>query len=176
MKKKWLALIMTAMLTTSAMTPMVYAEDIEDFSSVEAEGEVPADAEVYTDVDDDSENMQTELPEAVDEEEFNSTDIEDTEENQVLITENEDAEFTDTEAFTSGEDLTSEELIETFSAGTTDNDAPYSGIDKLENGTYTVTANVYVPGEQNKVLKDVNAFLTNPKYPFGTGANLLLTP
>lgn len=78
---------------------------------------------------------------------------------------------TDIEESVDDGNMTADELTDVFVVGTEDNSAPYSSIDKLENGTYTVTANVYVPGEQNKVLKDVNAFLTNPKYPFGTGSD-----
>lgn len=77
----------------------------------------------------------------------------------------------DAEEFADNSNTTVDELAEAFSVGTSNNDAPYSSIDRLENGTYTVTANVYVPGELNKVLVGTNAFLTNPKYPFGSGAD-----
>ena len=59
-------------------------------------------------------------------------------------------------------------LLEAFSNGGS-SDAGGSGVSentKFVPGTYTVTANLYVPGELNAVL-GVNAYLTNPNNPLG---------
>lgn len=47
MRKKWLALLMVAMMTTTAIAPSVYAEELEDF-------------EIETDQVDSEENVDTE--------------------------------------------------------------------------------------------------------------------
>lgn len=162
MRKKWLALLMVAMMTTTAIAPSVYAEELEDF-------------EIETDQVDSEENVDTEgemaeVPDLADEDidiEKDEFEVEGTtaySDTDVLVSEEND--------FTSGEFSDGTENIEdVLAAGAEDNSAPYSSVDKLENGTYTVTANVYVPGELNKVLVGTNAFLTNPKYPFGSGAD-----
>lgn len=46
-------------------------------------------------------------------------------------------------------------------------DAPFSAAEEIENGEYTVTANVYIPGHLNKVL-GINAYPSNPDDPFGS--------
>ena len=157
MRKKWLALLMVAMMTTTAIAPSVYAEELEDF-------------EIETDQVDSEENVDTEgemaeVPDLADEDidiEKDEFEVEGT--TDVLVSEEND--FTSDE-FSDG----TENIEDVLAAGAEDNSAPYSSVDKLENGTYTVTANVYVPGELNKVLVGTNAFLTNPKYPFGSGAD-----
>ncbi|NSG81580.1 hypothetical protein HFM85_04040 [Blautia schinkii] len=162
MRKKWLALLMVAMMTTTAIAPSVYAEELEDF-------------EIETDQVDSEENVDTEgemaeVPDLADEDidiEKDEFEVEGTtaySDTDVLVSEEND--FTSDE-FSDG----TENIEDVLAAGAEDNSAPYSSVDKLENGTYTVTANVYVPGELNKVLVGTNAFLTNPKYPFGSGAD-----
>lgn len=162
MRKKWLALLMVAMMTTTAIAPSVYAEELEDF-------------EIETDQVDSEENVDTEgemaeVPDLADEDidiEKGEFEVEGTtaySDTDVLVSEEND--FTSDE-FSDG----TENIEDVLAAGAEDNSAPYSSVDKLENGTYTVTANVYVPGELNKVLVGTNAFLTNPKYPFGSGAD-----
>lgn len=162
MRKKWLALLMVAMMTTTAIAPSVYAEELEDF-------------EIETDRVDSEENVDTEgemaeVPDLADEDidiEKDEFEVEGTtaySDTDVLVSEEND--FTSDE-FSDG----TENIEDILAAGAEDNSAPYSSVDKLENGTYTVTANVYVPGELNKVLVGTNAFLTNPKYPFGSGAD-----
>lgn len=162
MRKKWLALLMVAMMTTTAIAPSVYAEELEDF-------------EIETDQVDSEENVDTEgemaeVPDLADEDidiEKDEFEVEGTtaySDTDVLVSEEND--FTSDE-FSDG----TENIEDVLAAGAEDNSAPYSSVDKLENGTYTVTANVYVPGELNKVLVATNAFLTNPKYPFGSGAD-----
>lgn len=162
MRKKWLALLMVAMMTTTAIVPSVYAEELEDF-------------EIETDQVDSEENVDTEgemaeVPDLADEDidiEKDEFEVEGTtaySDTDVLVYEEND--FTSDE-FSDG----TENIEDVLAAGAEDNSAPYSSVDKLENGTYTVTANVYVPGELNKVLVGTNAFLTNPKYPFGSGAD-----
>ena len=162
MRKKWLALLMVAMMTTTAIAPSVYAEELEDF-------------EIETDQVDSEENVDTEgemaeVPDLADEDidiEKDEFEVQGTtaySDTDVLVSEEND--FTSDE-FSDG----TENIEDVLAAGAEDNSAPYSSVDKLENGTYTVTANVYVPGELNKVLVGTNAFLTNPKYPFGSGAD-----
>lgn len=162
MRKKWLALLMVAMMTTTAIAPSVYAEELEDF-------------EIETDQVDSEENVDTEgemaeVPDLADEDidiEKDEFEVEGTtaySDTDVLVSEEND--FTSDE-FSDG----TENIEDVLAADAEDNSAPYSSVDKLENGTYTVTANVYVPGELNKVLVGTNAFLTNPKYPFGSGAD-----
>ena len=179
--KRSMAWIMTAAVVMTA-APVSAA----DFSS-EADAEVSAEAAEVGE-----ESTVSEENTDAGEENFDSVDISMDDENntdseEVTIEDNTENSDETENVFSDGEEvavqsedaeeiaddgtMTVEEATSTFAAGAEDNSAPYSGIDKLENGTYTVTANVYVPGEQNKVLKDVNAFLTNPKYPFGTGAN-----
>lgn len=163
MRKKWLALLMAAMMTTTAIAPSVYAEELENF-------------EIETDQKDSEENIDAEgeMAEVPDLTEDENIDIE-----EPAFEAEETTVFSDTDELVSGEnDSISEEFSDgtenvedVFAVGAEDNSAPYSSIDKLENGTYTVTANVYVPGELNKVLVGTNAFLTNPKYPFGSGAD-----
>lgn len=162
MRKKWLALLMVAMMTTTAIAPSVYAEELEDFEietdqvdseeNVDTEGEM-AEVRDLADEDIDIEKDEFEVE--------GTTAYSDTD---VLVSEEND--FTSDE-FSDG----TENIEDVLAAGAEDNSAPYSSVDKLENGTYTVTANVYVPGELNKVLVGTNAFLTNPKYPFGSGAD-----
>ena len=153
---------MVAMMTTTAIAPSVYAEELEDF-------------EIETDQVDSEENVDTEgemaeVPDLADEDidiEKDEFEVEGTtaySDTDVLVSEEND--FTSDE-FSDG----TENIEDVLAAGAEDNSAPYSSVDKLENGTYTVTANVYVPGELNKVLVGTNAFLTNPKYPFGSGAD-----
>ena len=162
MRQKWLALLMVAMMTTTAIAPSVYAEELEDF-------------EIETDQVDSEENVDTEgemaeVPDLADEDidiEKDEFEVEGTtaySDTDVLVSEEND--FTSDE-FSDG----TENIEDVLATGAEDNSAPYSSVDKLENGTYTVTANVYVPGELNKVLVGTNAFLTNPKYPFGSGAD-----
>ena len=45
----------------------------------------------------------------------------------------------------------------------------FSGISVNANNTYTVTANLYVPGELNKQLPGVTAYMTNGNNPLGIG-------
>ena len=45
------------------------------------------------------------------------------------------------------------------------NTAPYSGNTSLEPGTYTVTANFFVPGEYNPILVGFNAFMGSADFP-----------
>ena len=45
----------------------------------------------------------------------------------------------------------------------------FSGISVNANDTYTVTANLYVPGELNKQLPGVTAYMTNGNNPLGIG-------
>ena len=163
MRKKWLALLMAAMVTTTAIAPSVYAEEFEDF-------------EIETDQIDSEENIDTEgeMAEVPDLAEDEDIDIE-----EPAFETEETTAFSDTDGFVSEEnDFISDEfsdgtenIEDVFAARVGNNSAPYSSVDKLENGTYTVTANVYVPGELNKVMVGTNAFLTNPKYPFGSGAD-----
>lgn len=79
------------------------------------------------------------------------------------------AQDTDNEEFTDNGNMTAEELAEAFATGdaNVEDDAPWSGVDSLPAGTYeNVTANLYVPGAQNKIL-GVNAYLNNPADPTG---------
>ncbi|MFR7899405.1 MAG: hypothetical protein ACLU6Y_05840, partial [Ruminococcus sp.] len=153
MRKKWLALLMVAMMTATAIAPSVYAEELEDF-------------EIETDQVDSEENVDTEgemaeVPDLADEDidiEKDEFEVEGTtaySDTDVLVSEEND--FTSDE-FSDG----TENIEDVLAAGAEDNSAPYSSVDKLENGTYTVTANVYVPGELNKVLVGTNAFLQIP--------------
>lgn len=163
MRKKWLALLMAAMMTTTAIAPSVYAEELEDF-------------EIETDQVDSEENIdvESEIAEGSDLTEDEGLDIEEPafEAEETTNSLNTDGFVSEKNDFTSDEFSDGTENVEdVFAAGVEDNSAPYSSVDKLENGTYTVTANVYVPGELNKVLVGTNAFLTNPKYPFGSGAD-----
>ena len=163
MRKKWLALLMAAMMTTTAIAPSVYAEELEDF-------------EIETDQVDSEENIdvESEMAEGSDLTEDEDLDIEEPafEAEETTDSSNTDGFVSEENDFTSDEFSDGTENVEdVFAAGAEDNSAPYSSVDKLENGTYTVTANVYVPGELNKVLVGTNAFLTNPKYPFGSGAD-----
>lgn len=163
MRKKWLALLMAAMMTTTAIAPSVYAEELEDF-------------EIETDQVDSEENIdvESEIAEGSDLTEDEGLDIEEPafEAEETKNSLNTDGFVSEKNDFTSDEFSDGTENVEdVFAAGVEDNSAPYSSVDKLENGTYTVTANVYVPGELNKVLVGTNAFLTNPKYPFGSGAD-----
>lgn len=76
---------------------------------------------------------------------------------------------TDTEGFTDNGSMTVEELAEAFATGdaNVEDDAPWSSVDSLPAGIYeNVTANLYVPGTQNKIL-GVNAYLNNPADPVG---------
>lgn len=69
-------------------------------------------------------------------------------------------EFTD-------EGMSTEELVQAFAEAGTEDSAPWSSVDSLPAGTYeNVTANLYVPGAQNKIL-GVNAYLNNPADPVG---------
>lgn len=69
-------------------------------------------------------------------------------------------EFTD-------EGMSTEELVQAFAEAGTEDPAPWSSVDSLPAGTYeNVTANLYVPGAQNKIL-GVNAYLNNPADPVG---------
>lgn len=69
-------------------------------------------------------------------------------------------EFTD-------EGMSTEELVQAFAEAGTEDPAPWSSVDSLPAGTYeNVTANLYVPGAQNKIL-GVNAYLNNPADPTG---------
>ena len=163
MRKKWLALLMAAMMTTTAIVPSVYAEELEDFEietdQVDSEENIDVESEIAEGSDlTEDEGLDIEEPAFEAEETTNSSDTD------VLVSEEND--FTSDE-FSDG----TENIEDVLAAGAEDNSAPYSSVDKLENGTYTVTANVYVPGELNKVLVGTNAFLTNPKYPFGSGAD-----
>lgn len=163
MRKKWLALLMAAMMTTTAIAPSVYAEELEDF-------------EIETDQVDSEENIdvESEIAEGSDLTEDEGLDIEEPafEAEETKNSLNTDGFVSEKNDFTSDEFSDGTENVEdVFAAGVEDNSAPYSSVDKLENGIYTVTANVYVPGELNKVLVGTNAFLTNPKYPFGSGAD-----
>ena len=45
------------------------------------------------------------------------------------------------------------------------NIAPYSGNENLEPGTYTVTANLFVPGEYNPILIGYNAYMGSSDFP-----------
>ena len=45
------------------------------------------------------------------------------------------------------------------------NTAPFSGNTELEDGTYTVTANLYVPGDYNPILVGFNAYMGSSDFP-----------
>ena len=65
------------------------------------------------------------------------------------------------------EGMSTEELVQAFAETGTEDPAPWSSVDSLPAGTYeNVTANLYVPGVQNKIL-GVNAYLNNPADPVG---------
>ena len=52
----------------------------------------------------------------------------------------------------------------------------FSGISVNANDTYTVTANLYVPGELNKQLPGVTAYMTNGNNPLGIGGYEAVAP
>ena len=60
-------------------------------------------------------------------------------------------------------------------AGTSNVEAPSSSVESLEPGTYTVTANLYVPAAANDIL-GINAYMTNPSSPFGGDGRIPSTP
>ena len=177
--KRSMAWIMTAAVVMTA-APVSAA----DFSS-EADAEVSAEAAEVG-----GENTVSEENTDAGEENFDSVDISMDDENntdseEVTIEDNiedsDDAENvfsdgkettvqnTDTEVFTDNGNMTVEELAEAFAAGdaNAEDDAPWSSVDSLPAGTYeNVTANLYVPGAQNKIL-GVNAYLNNPADPTG---------
>lgn len=98
-------------------------------------------------------------------------DIEDSEDAENIFSDGKEAtvQDTDNKGFTDNGNMTAEELAEAFAAGDTnaEDDAPWSSVDSLPAGTYeNVTANLYVPGAQNKIL-GVNAYLNNPADPTG---------
>lgn len=177
--KRSMAWIMTVAVVMTA-APVSAA----DFSS-EADAEVSAEAAEVG-----GENTVSEENTDAGEENFDSVDISMDDENntdseEVTIEDNiedsDDAENvfsdgkettvqnTDTEVFTDNGNMTVEELAEAFAAGdaNAEDDAPWSSVDSLPAGTYeNVTANLYVPGAQNKIL-GVNAYLNNPADPTG---------
>lgn len=98
-------------------------------------------------------------------------DTEDSENAENIFSDGKEAtvQDTDNEGFTDNGNMTVEELAEAFAAGdaNAEDDAPWSSVDSLPAGTYeNVTANLYVPGAQNKIL-GVNAYLNNPADPTG---------
>lgn len=180
MKKKWLSVLMAAAMTMTTISPAVYAEDMSESLLEENSEEVmeQSNAELEEDDSDGVSEADDILTDdgTENEEEILFDENTENEENEIVFDETEGLD-TDSESETTGNEENSIDLLsamqEEFAVSTysSSNDAPYSSIDKLENGTYTVTANVYVPGELNKVLVGTNAFLTNPKYPFGSGAD-----
>ncbi len=79
------------------------------------------------------------------------------------ITQEESSENSDAETSKSEEEIALaelEDMAETLNSA----DAPYDSVKSIENGEYTITANLYVPAEYNTVL-GVNAFVSNGAFP-----------
>lgn len=169
-----------AWIVTSAVIISAAPVSAADFSS-EADVEVSAEA---TEVG--GESTVSEENTDAGEENFDSVDISmddknDADSEEVTIEDStEDSDDAET-AFSDGEEIavhsddaddgtmTAEELAEAFAAGdaNVEDDAPWSSVDSLPAGNYeNVTANLYVPGAQNKIL-GVNAYLNNPADPAG---------
>lgn len=175
--KRSMAWIMTAAVVMTA-APVSAA----DFSS-EADAEVSAEtAEVNEENNLTDANMGEDSSDSIDitMDNENNTDhqevtiennTEDSEDAENIFSDGKEAtvQDTDNEGFTDNGNMTSEELAEAFAAGdaNTEDDAPWSSVDSLPAGSYeNVTANLYVPGAQNKIL-GVNAYLNNPADPAG---------
>ena len=99
MRKKWLALLMAAMMTTTAIAPSVYAEELENF-------------EIETDQKDSEENIDAEgeMAEVPDLTEDENIDIE-----EPAFEAEETTVFSDTDELVSGEN---DSISEEFSDGT----------------------------------------------------------
>ncbi len=175
--KRSMAWIMTAAVVMTA-APVSAA----DFSS-EADAEVSAEtAEVNEENNLTDANMGEDSSDSIDitmDNENNTDHQEVTIENNTEDSDDAESTFsdgkeataqdTDNEGFTDNGNMTAEELAEAFATGdaNVEDDAPWSGVDSLPAGTYeNVTANLYVPGAQNKIL-GVNAYLNNPADPTG---------
>ena len=175
--KRSMAWIMTAAVVMTA-APVSAA----DFSS-EADAEVSAEtAEVNEENNLTDANMGEDSSDSIDitMDNENNTDhqevtiennTEDSDDAKSTFSDGKEAtvQNTDAEEFTDNGNMTAEELAEAFATGdaNVEDDAPWSGVDSLPAGTYeNVTANLYVPGAQNKIL-GVNAYLNNPADPTG---------
>lgn len=175
--KRSMAWIMTAAVVMTA-APVSAA----DFSS-EADAEVSAEtAEVNEENNLTDANMGEDSSDSIDitmDNENNTDHQEVTIENNTEDSDDAESTFsdgkeataqdTDNEGFRDNGNMTAEELAEAFATGdaNVEDDAPWSGVDSLPAGTYeNVTANLYVPGAQNKIL-GVNAYLNNPADPTG---------
>ena len=175
--KRSMAWIMTAAVVMTA-APVSAA----DFSS-EADAEVSAEtAEVNEENNLTDANMGEDSSDSIDitmDNENNTDHQEVTIENNTEDSDDAESTFsdgkeataqdTDNEGFTDNGNMTVEELAEAFATGDAniEDDAPWSSVDSLPAGIYeNVTANLYVPGAQNKIL-GVNAYLNNPADPTG---------
>lgn len=78
-----------------------------------------------------------------------------------------DADAQATEGGANGQDLIA---LMTAGGSATTQDATATGkkMSDVKPGKYTVSANLVVPGQYNTVLKDVDAYATNPDNPLGT--------
>lgn len=83
-----------------------------------------------------------------------------------------DTENTETDSSESS-DSTDDNTVETDDTGAIVIDAEKSeaAAQKLETGTYTVSANMYLPGELNTQLPGTTAYMTNPDNPLGVGGH-----
>ena len=174
--KRSMAWIMTAAVVMTAVP--VSAADFSSEADIEVSAEtaeVGEESTVFTNTGEDNSNSVdisiNDENDADFEEVITEDNTEDSDDAKSTFSDGKEAtvQNTDAEEFTDNGNMTVEELAETFAAGDTnvEDDAPWSSVDSLPAGTYeNVTANLYVPGAQNKIL-GVNAYLNNPADPVG---------
>lgn len=171
--KRSMAWIMTAAVVMSAAPVSAADFSSEEVTAEAAESEDIAVSEENTDaVDESTEEDFASVDMAEDDED--SVDVAVEEEStddagETFVSDGSEAENAETADGVDDGTMTAEELAEAFAAGDTsaEDPAPWSSVDSLPSGTYeNVTANLYVPGAQNKIL-GVNAYLNNPADPVG---------
>ena len=174
--KRSMAWIMTAAVVMTAVP--VSAADFSSEADIEVSAEtaeVGEESTVFTNTGEDNSNSVdisiNDENDADFEEVITEDNTEDSDDAKSTFSDGKEAtvQNTDAEEFTDNGNMTAEELAEAFATGdaNVEDDAPWSGVDSLPAGTYeNVTANLYVPGAQNKIL-GVNAYLNNPADPTG---------
>lgn len=164
--KRSMAWIMTAAVVMTAVP--VSAADFSSEADIEVSAEtaeVGEESTVFTNTGEDNSNSVdisiNDENDADFEEVITEDNTEDSDDAKSTFSDGKEAtvQNTDAEEFTDNGNMTVEELAETFAAGDTnvEDDAPWSSVDSLPAGTYeNVTANLYVPGAQNKILGDIS--------------------
>ena len=170
----------TAMMMTSVLPASASEFTSEADETVTSEAQAESNVEETPEVDEETTKEHEEVSEES-ETSYETSETEDSEASQPEESEVEESETSDEsseEASSETSEKSTEEeitiydeaqLLEAFQSSAAGKQGGSSIADDttIIPGTYTITANLYVPGSLNKVLTGIDAYLTNPNNPLG---------